>query len=639
MSSPASDVPATSAGQRAVVIVAAGTVLALLYVGREVLVPVVLAFFLSLLLAPWVRLYRRLGLGHGLSVLVAVIAFVVIGTGLASMMGSQVVHMARGLPQYEATIRGKVTTLREMTLGRFEIMQGEVGKVINQAEGTLPAAPSAPEHPSASPESPASEAGSVHRPTTPMEVMTRVLSTAWIPLQTAGIVLVVLVFVLLEQESLRDRFIRLAGGSDLRATTAAINDAGARLSRFFLSTFSVNFGVGVAIWLGLTVIGVPNAPLWGCLTAVLRFVPYVGVWMVAALVALFAAAVTPGWSLLVMTLVLYFVVELVVSQLVEPFLYGHTTGLSPLAVVVSAIFWSWLWGPVGLVMSTPLTLCLVVAGRHVEGLNLLNVLLGDAPALTMPQRFYQRALSGDAHEILAEARSFLKRKTFAAYGDSVLLPAMQLGRIDLMRGAISREQQNVLRDAVVKVVETLGHDRSRWSLRRMRPTVLDDASIGRRLRQMRVDVAGRWQGSLAVAPGTLVLCVGLGSVVDDLATEMLTRVLRDLHIDARHLAPDDFAAFDAEPHPEATPDAVSLAYVVSADATAERADCEAMSATLRQRMPGVRIVALLLPEPLVTTDAVVPLGADFDAVTRSLEEAAQQAIALFPADGAGLTPH
>ncbi|WP_243039315.1 AI-2E family transporter [Dyella sedimenti] len=624
---PETSSPPAPAGQHAITLLAAATVLALLYFGREVLVPIVLALFLSLLIEPWVRLYRRLGLGHGPSVLVAVLAAVLIAAGLTAVIGSQVVHMARGLPQYEATIHSKVQTLRTLTLGRLELVRGEFGKVIDAAE-------SPPGH-AVTPSAQAPDAGAAAAtaaPATPMAVMARLLSTAWIPLQTAGIVLVVLVFVLLEHESLRDRFIRLAGGADLRATTAAINDAGERLSRFFLSTFSVNVGVGVAIWAGLSLLGLPSAPLWGALTAALRFVPYVGIWLVAALAVLFAAAVGQGWSLVVMTVVLYLAVELIVSQLIEPFLYGHTTGLSPLAVVVAAIFWSWLWGPVGLVMSTPLTLCLVVAGQHMKAFGLLTILLGDAPALTMPQRLYQRALSGDAGEIVAEARGYLKRKTFAAYCDVVLLPALQLARIDLSHGAISPEQQAVVRNTLVAVVEALGGE-GRHRSRRRRGSVLDDVSIGRRLRRQREDVSGRWQGPLKVPPGSVVLCVGMGTVVDDLATELLTRVLRDLHIDARHLAVEDFAAFDAEEHRDMSADAVSIAFIVSTDPAAQRESVDTLAVNLRRRVPQACIIVMRLPEPLAARELNLPVGAEVDDVAHSLEEAAQQAISRFPENG------
>ncbi|MGH8160393.1 MAG: AI-2E family transporter [Rhodanobacter sp.] len=607
--------------------------LTLLYFGREVLIPITLAFILSLLMAPLIRGLRQIGLGHAPSVLIAVLALALFLVGLATVIGSQVVHLGRSLPQYEATIHAKVQTVRAMTIGRMEAMQGEAGRVMSQFEDRDAAVPVASANAQRSLAASTNMAPvDVHAASaSPMAVITRILSSIWAPLQTTGIVLVVLVFVLLEHESLRDRFIRLAGGTDLRATTTAINDAGERLSRFFVSTFSVNFGVGLVIWAGLAIIGVPDAPLWGALTAVLRFVPYVGVWLAAMLAALLAAAVGPGWSLMLMTLGLYAVVETVTAQLVEPQLYGHTTGLSPLAVVVAAIFWSWLWGPVGLIVSTPLTLCLVVAGRHVKTLNLLDILLGDTPALTMPQRLYQRALSGDSDEIIADARIFLKRKSFAAYCDTVLLPALQLARIDLAQGTISPEQQVKARGAIVRVLEALSgetHQRSRWH---RHPSVLDDSNLGRFLRQQREAISGRWQGPLVVAPGSVALCVGLGSSNDDLATEILARILRDLSIDGRHLSIEEIEAFEAEPPPDATPNGVSMLYIVSTAASKERERGDAVATQMRRRFPDACIVAVLLPE-LLTAPEPVTASPEVNLVANSFEEAAQHAIARFPDD-------
>ncbi len=214
----------------------------------------------------------------------------------------------------------------------------------------------------------------------------------------------------------------------------------------------MNLGLGVMVWIGLSLIGLPHPLLWAALSAVLRFVPYVGIWIAALCATLLGAAVDPGWSLAATTLGLFVLIELAASQLVEPQLYGHTTGLSPLSVVIAAIFWSWLWGPIGLIVSTPLTLCLLVAGRHIKALSLLDVLLGDNHALTMPERFYQRALSADSDEIIASARVFLKRNSFANYCDLVLLPALHLARLDLESGTISLDQQAKVRSAMVAVI-------------------------------------------------------------------------------------------------------------------------------------------------------------------------------------------
>jgi predicted PurR-regulated permease PerM len=631
MSSESEPLPVTSAKDRGITIVASATVLALLYFGREVLVPITLALLLSLLVAPLIRAFRRIGLGHTPSVLIAVLALTMFLVGLTTVIGSQVVHLARSLPQYEATINAKAKTLHSLTVGRMELMQGEAGKVISQLNdrsSDVPAPPTDAQRRLTS--STGIIPVEVHAPPAgPIAVIARIFTSIWVPLETAGIVLVVLLFVLFEHEALRDRFIRLAGGTDLRATTAAINDAGERLSRFFVSQFAVNFGVGVVIWVGLAIIGLPNAPLWAAITAILRFVPYVGVWIAAVLATILAAAIGPSWSLMLMTLGLYVVVETIASQLVEPQLYGHTTGLSPLAVVVAAIFWSWLWGPVGLIVSTPLTLCLVVAGRHVRALNLLEILLGDTPALTMPQRFYQRVLSGDSDEIIAEARIFLKRKSFAAYCDAVLLPAVQLARIDLNQGAISPTQQIKVRSAIVRVIDALGSETRKQSRWNRRVSVLDNSSLGYLLRQQRMDASGRWQGPVAVAPGSIVLCVGLGAIGDDLVTEILVRILRDLNIDGRHVTLEDIDAFQAEPPPEATPNSVSVIYVVSAAPAKEREHCDSMAMQMRQRFPDVCIIAVLLPE-LLTASEPVEVSSDVDQLVKSFEEAAQHAIARFP---------
>jgi len=331
---------------------------------------------------------------------------------------------------------------------------------------------------------------------------------------------------------------------------------------------------------------------------------------------------------MVLTIGLFAVVEVIVSQLVEPQLYGHATGLSPLAVVVAAIFWSWLWGPMGLVLSTPLTLCLVVAGRHVRSLTLLEIMLGDTPALTMPQRFYQRALSGDSLEILAAAREFLRQKSFARYCDVVLLPAFQLAQMDLRQGAITPDQLRRARSTVVRVIETLGRDspvQPRW---RRRTSVLDNDNIGHYLRQQRERISGRWQGPLAVAPGSIVLCIDTGVREDDLLTEVLVRVLRELHIDARHVSLRDVEEFERENHPEATPNAVSLVHVVIGDVASEWEQADAVTQELRQRFAHATIVVVILPNLL--EEPVQPdKGAHIDLVARSFEEAAQYTLKKF----------
>jgi predicted PurR-regulated permease PerM len=618
---------------RALGIVATGMVLAILYFAREVLVPITLAVILSLLISPLVRSLRRLSLGATSSVLAAVLVLTVSLGGVASVLGVQVAHMVKSLPQYERTIRHKLYKLNDLTVDRLAAFTSQTERLVGErheqrAESAPPPAsltPGSPSEEALAPIRPAAPATpipvEVHQPPlSPLQVVERVLGSMWVPLETAGIVLVVLIFILLERESVRDRFIRLAGPSDLRATTLVLNDAGERLSRFFVSQFSVNLGVGAALWLGLALIGLPHATLWAALAAVLRFVPYVGVWIAALIAAALAAAVDPGWTLVIVTLGLFVVVELIASQLVEPQLYGHSTGLSPLSVVVAAIFWSWIWGPVGLVVSTPLTLCLVVAGRHVKALRLLDIMLGNGQALTLPERFYQRALSADSDELIADARAYLKHDSLAAYSDFVLLPALRLAVFDLDRGTISHDQQLKVRETIVAVISAISGGRRTFTRRRHAMSMLDQMNAGRLLRQQREELIGRWQGPLNVPPGSVMICVSLGSMSDDLTTELLVRILRDRKIDARHVSVEDLKQ---APPPEVVPGSVSMVYVVSAAPGDARKSADAAAVEIRARFVGALLVAVFLPGLVLQHGTSADTIAAADRTASSLVDALQ----------------
>jgi predicted PurR-regulated permease PerM len=606
---PAPDAARTPSGNsRALSILATGTVLALLYLAREVLMPITLAVILSLLINPLVLVLRRLGLGQTFSVLAAVLLLVLAGAGFAGVIGTQVARMASSLPQYQETIQAKLKTLDDLTVGRLNEFATEAGRVIQQhvAKGNIvdPERTLEEPNPVGTPHLVPVE---VHQPPDDaLTVIKRIVDSVWGPIATTGVVLVVLIFALLEHEALRDRVVRLAGVTDIRLTTFALNDAGERLSRLFASQFAVNFAVGSAIWLGLALLGIPQAVVWAALAAMLRFVPYVGIWIAAFFSAVLAAAVDPGWSLAIATLGLFTIVELIAGQLIEPQLYGHTTGLSPLSVIIAAIFWSWLWGPIGLLLSTPLTVCLLVAGRHVKALSLLDILLGDTQALTMAQGFYQRALSGDSAEIIIRAREFLRRNSFAAYCDLVLMPAIHMARLDFGTGMISDDQQAKVRKAVTVVVAALAGQPRRF-LRRRRPgTVGSEWSPGRQLRQEREDQVGRWQGPLDVPPASIVLGVGLGTTADDLATEILVRILRDEEVDARHLSIEDLQS----PPPEAKPESIALIYIVSAFPCEERSRAAPLIAALRNRLPNVRIVTAFLPGMLTESKMDTVSAAD-----------------------------
>jgi predicted PurR-regulated permease PerM len=578
-------------------IVAVAITLTLLYFGRDVLIPLTLALMLGLLVAPLVRVLRGIGLSRTPSVLIAVVALALVCGAVAVALGIQVLRMASSLPQYQQTIQQKLQTLNDVTVGRLTVLTNQASHLIDiQPHAT--AAPPTPWLPpvqqTAETNTPAGESGAANRPQ-PLKIIGALLSSVWLPIQTTGIVLVVLIFVLLDHEGLRDRFIRIAGVKDIRSTTLALNDAGERLSRFFVSQFAVNLGFGIAVSLGLRLLGLPQAMLWGTLAGVLRFVPYVGVWIAALFATTLAFAVDPGWSLAAATLSVFIVLEVIAGQLVEPQLYGHATGLSPLSVVVAAIFWSSLWGPAGLILSTPLTLCLVVAGRHMKSLSLLELLLGNADALTLPQRFYQRAISGDAQELVADARNFLKANSLAAYCDLVLVPALHLARLYDERGGTRDDSNNLrVRNVVVTVISAIDGSNRKLPPWRNRGSgsVLDHLNAGQRLRQQREQLSGRWQGPLQVAPGTVMVCVGMGSSADDLATELLVRVLRSEQIDGRHFSISDA---DAGLPPGADPNAVSIVYLVSAFPSAERERADAVVKRVRELLPRAHVVKVFFP--------------------------------------------
>ena len=598
----------------------AGVVLGLLYFGRHVLIPIALAIMVSLLLAPLVRTLRRIGIGRAASVLIVVLTLTVSCLGVAVALGTQALRIAGSLSQYEATIHRKLRTLDEVALGRVRVLTSEANGILTFRDSE-PSSRSADQTSYYEPElsSAAREARTAGQP---FHLIGRLLTTVWGPLQTTGIVLLVVIVVLLEHESLRDRIIRIAGTTDIRAMTLALNDAGERLSRYFVSQACVNLAFGVVIWTGLGILGVPQAMLWGVLASIMRFVPYVGVATAALFATALAFAVDPGWSLALSTLALFIALDIVAAQLLEPRLYGHATGLSPFSVVVAAIFWSALWGPVGLILSTPLTLCFLVAGRHVKALGTLELLLGDAQPLTLAQRFYQRALAGDPHEIVANARAFLKNHSLARYCDRVLLPALHLAQLDAEHRTTGEHQHPRIRRVIIRVVTALDPTSLGLQRRQLRGTVLDEIGAGRWLRQQRETLTGKWQGPLSVPAGSVVVCLGVDSSADDLGAELLVRLLRTERLDARHFSPGELGK--GLP-PGADPDGVSIVFMVSAFPSSQRERCEFLSHQARELFPRAQLVRVSCPG-ITAASGERSTNASAEPAMTSLEQAVELGI-------------
>ena len=352
----------------------------------------------------------------------------------------------------------KIQTLRGATTASGTLEQASqvlrnLQKELDRPKSAKPASPSAPDA-AAVPDRPIPV--EVRQPDPgALQTLATLISPLIHPLATTGIILIFVVFILLQQQDLRNRLIRIAGSHDLQRTTLAMDDAGKRLSRLFLMQLALNATFGLIIGLGLWAIGVPSAPLWGLLAMALRFVPYIGAIVAAIFPLIVATAVDPGWSMMLMTAALFLVVEPLIGQVIEPMVYGHSSGLSPVAVVVSAAFWTWLWGPIGLILATPLTMCLVVLGRHVERLRFLEVLLGDRPALSPSESAYQRMLAGDPIETTEQAQSFLKDRTLTEYYEQILMGALRLAWTDLQRGRLDQQEAERIRSTVSELVEDL----------------------------------------------------------------------------------------------------------------------------------------------------------------------------------------
>jgi predicted PurR-regulated permease PerM len=438
---------------RSLAVMAVLGVIAALYFAKAVFLPLALAILLTFLLAPAVRLLRSWGLPKPPAVvLVVAFAFTVI-LGIGALVGQQVTKLAQNLPVYQYNIEEKIRSAREFAGGgMLERISNFLGD-LNQEVGKKDNNPTQAAVPQPNEVLNKLIPVEVHQPgATPMQVAQRVLQPLIDPLTTAGLVVIFVIFFLSQRQDLRDRLIRLAGSHDLQRTTDAINDGAERLSRYFLAQTALNGLFGVIVGIALTFIGVPNPVLFGILAMVLRFVPYIGAFIAAIFPIALAVAVDPGWSMALMTTALFLVVEPLIGQVIEPLVYGHSTGLTPVAVIIAATFWTWLWGPIGLLLSTPLTVCLGVLGRHIPWLRFLDVMIGDEPPLSPAQSFYQRALAADIDEAVDQAVEILPRRSLSYVYDKVVMEALKLAQIDFRRGLLDPKHVEQINEAVHELI-------------------------------------------------------------------------------------------------------------------------------------------------------------------------------------------
>jgi len=448
--------PSSGLARKFMTAVIAAVVVGGLYLGQPVLMPLALAVLASFALAPLVAMLRRLHLGHIPAVLVTMAFAVVILVSVGLFMGTQFARLAAQLPSYQTNLSAKIqsvvgSAVNNDTLAR---LRQTASNLARQVSGDRPRP------------LPLDTANAPMEPVpviiereglAPLEMAQTLAGPLLEPLALIALVLVFVGFILFQKDDLRDRIVRLAGSGDLQRTTIALDEAASRLSRYLFLQTCVNASFGLLIGGGLWLIGIPNSGLWALMAMLFRFVPYVGVPIAFLFPAALALAVDPGWTMLIWVVVLFVTLDIIVGQLVEPVLYGRSMGLSAVAVVVAAVFWTWLWGPVGLLLSTPLTMCFVVLSRNVDSLKFVEVMLGDRPPLTLEQSLYLRMLGNDPDEAADEAEHFLRHNSVTAYYDEVAARALMLAQSDVNRGVLDERRQDHIRDAVKGLVDSLSN--------------------------------------------------------------------------------------------------------------------------------------------------------------------------------------
>lgn len=532
-------------------LITAGLVLAaivVLYFGSGILVPLVLAVLLAFALAPVIRRLRRLHVPHILAVLLAV-SFAAALLGLIGfLVATQMVKLASNLPTYQQTISAKTHSLQE-SFGNGQFLEN-LTSAADQLTGEFPAP----------------EDGSVITPTPvtitnggdgPLGMIQGVLGSVLGPLATGAIVLVFLIFLLLERENMRDRFLKLVSRGDLRTSTKVMNEAAARVGRYLLVQFGVNISYGVIFGGGLWLIGVPNAVLWGLLAALFRYIPFVGTLMAASIPFTLAFAVDPGWFMLIASVALFVCLELIITNVIEPRLYGSSTGLSALAVLVAAMFWATLWGPIGLILSTPVTVCLVVLGRYVPQLAFFETLLGSEPVLSQQERLYQRLVSGNVEEAVELAEEYIQDKDASKFYLDVAVPALLLAESDLSLD-----------------VSDLTHRRNVMDSLR---AVMDD-----------IDIDHEVEAPITDKPR--VLCIGARTELDDAAAQILMRLIPQENGPVKALAP---LVIRQESIGQLELNGVELICLCYLDNN-PRSHARVVARRLARRKPGIKIIAVAL---------------------------------------------
>jgi len=528
-------------------------VIAALYFGRIFLIPVALAVLLAFVLSPLVHQLERLSLPRVVATML-VVTIAVAAVGFAGyLVYHQAITLITDLPKYRTQLATKIGGIRSHGgfLGKAENEIKAIDRsskaatqpttrpttaqsvaTSNGSEGTTTAPGAIPGEPATQPTAENPLPVRIISNTSPLETLRDYGAQILDPLATTGLVLVFVIFMLINREDLRDRMIRLVGHGRLNLTTQAFDEAGTRISKYLSALSIVNGTYGVFVALGLWVIGhflghgesFPNVLIFGILVGVCRFVPYIGIWIGAAVPLLLSFALFPGYGAFFATLGLFVLLEVIVSQFVEPYWYGASTGMSALAVLVAAVFWTWLWGPIGLLLSTPLTVCLVVMGKYVPQLQFLDILLGDEPVLEPPVRVYQRLIAEDPEEATDLANEYLDEQPLEQVFDRIMIPALSLAEHDRHRGRLDGERYLAVLQGLRDIVEELA-DRRRTEIAKEKAKAgepapaIDEAKASREARQQRLPF-------LPQGCKINILCLPARAEADEIVAMMLSQLLQ-----------------------------------------------------------------------------------------------------------------
>lgn len=566
-------------------------IIGLLYFGQEVLIPLAIAFLVSFALSPLVRMLVRRGVPQVAAVSVVMLAVIAVLLAMGLLIASQVSVLSAELPAYQSTIRAKIATLGQSMEGPglFDGVFQTIATVQEQLATALQDAPGTVADPL-----PVTVVGDGP---SPFATAMAWLAPALAPLATLGIVVVFVFLVLLDRGDLRDRLIRLLGGN-LHRSTDALEEAGKRISKYLLMQLVVNVTYGIPMALGLWAIGVPGWILWGTLAAVMRFIPYVGPMLSAIFPLALAFAVDPGWEMVLMALALIVALELVSNNIVEPMLYGTSTGLSALSLIAAATFWTALWGPLGLILSTPLTVCLLVLGRNLPQLAFFDTLLGSTPALDLPTRIYQRLIADDPDEAYDIASDAIRATGVTEFYDETGMEVLRQASDDFH--AVARAEHRL------RVVE--GMD-----------SLLDD---------LREDHPAPTSGPVRT------VCIGGKWQVDAIAAEMLVHALCLAGVPAAQRPAGAVTARYVDGLDLEGVDTVCIGYFSRDPDAAARGFVR----RLRRRWPGLHIVLALwnAPEGAASDDQAEALGVD--RIVLSVEEAVRRLSLMQDERAAALAP-